>query len=106
MEQAVSIPSKSLRDRKCLALALRLLPRRGSLNTSEALEYEDAVHNVVGKQMYLESASIAVVDWISSSREYSCASGLDLDRVEREISNIFSLVITEWKRAPLPKRAS
>ena len=34
--------------------ALRLLPRRGSLNTSEAIEYEDAVHNVVGKQMYVE----------------------------------------------------
>ena len=51
------------------------------------------------------SASIAVVDWISSAREYNCASGPDLDRVEREISNIFSLVITEGKRAPLPKSA-
>ena len=35
--------------------ALRLLPRRGSLSTTEALEYEDAVHNVVSKQMYVES---------------------------------------------------
>lgn len=84
--------------------ALRLLPRRGSLNTTEALEYNNAMLNVESKRMYVESASIAVVDWISSARQYSCASGSDLDRVEREISNIF-LVVKDGERTPLPKRA-
>jgi hypothetical protein len=85
--------------------ALRLLPRRGSLNPSEALEYDKAMLNVESKQMYVESASIAVVDWISDARQHSCASGSDLDRVEREIASIFLVVVKDGRRAPLPKRA-
>jgi hypothetical protein len=84
--------------------ALRLAPRRGSMNPSEANEYNEAMLNVGSKHDYVVSASIAVVDWVRDARQHGCASDSDLDRIEREIANIF-LVVKDGERTPLPKRA-
>jgi len=77
--------------------ALRLL------NSSEISEYNKAKLNVESKQMYVESATIAVADWISDARRHGCASGSDLDRTERAIASIF-LIVKDGERNPLPKR--
>ena len=80
---------------------LRLAPQ--SLNSSEMSEYDAARRNIESKRLYVLSASAAVVDWIRDARQHSCASDLDLDRIEREIANIF-LMIKDGERTPLPKR--